>query len=208
MAVRTAYPGADQWVPDDPDLAALTRAVHECRGCDLYQDATQAVFGEGNPDAQVVLVGEQPGDAEDRKGRPFVGPAGRLLDRALEDAGIDRQTAYITNAVKHFRFEREGKRRIHQKPDVGHIAACAPWLRAELALLDPDVVVVLGATAGRALLGAAYRVMKQRGETVALADGTPAVGTVHPSSVLRSRDRDSDYRLFVDDLRVAAELLS
>lgn len=207
VATRTEYPGAEPWVPPDADLDDLRNAVPECQGCDLYRDATQAVFGEGGQTARVVLVGEQPGDAEDKEGRPFVGPAGRLLDRALEDAGIDRASAYVTNAVKHFRYERVGKRRIHQKPDVKHIQACAPWLSAELRQLDPAVVVVLGAIAGRALLGPSYRVTRQRGEPVEFADGTPAIGTVHPSAVLRSRDRDTDYQLFVDDLRVAAKLL-
>jgi DNA polymerase len=206
MASR--HRGAGEWVPPGGDLATLRAAVDRCRGCDLYQAATQAIFGEGAAGARVVLVGEQPGDVEDREGRPFVGPAGRLLDKALADAGIDREAAYVTNAVKHFRFERSGKRRIHKKPDVGHIVACRPWLDAELVTLDPDVVVVLGAVAARALLGTSYKVSKERGREVELEDGTAAVGTVHPSAVLRSRSRDEDYRLFVDDLRVAAALIS
>ncbi len=157
----------------------------------------------------MVLVGEQPGDQEDKAGRPFVGPAGRLLDRALADAGIDRDDAYVTNAVKHFRFSTrgEGKRRLHKTPDVGHITACRPWLTAELAVLDPEVVVALGAVAGRALLGASYRVTKQRGQVLELPDGGAAVGTVHPSSVLRSDDRTAAYEEFVADLQKVAALL-
>ena len=156
-----------------------------------------------------MFVGEQPGDQEDRQGHPFVGPAGRLLDRALEDAGIDRDDAFVTNAVKHFRFRREerGKRRIHKTPDVSHIKACRPWLDAELSLTEPDVVVALGATAGRMLLGSSYRVTKQRGQRLELDDGTPAVGTVHPSSVLRTEDRESAYAAFVSDLEVVASVV-
>jgi uracil-DNA glycosylase len=206
MAAR--HRGAGEWVPPGGNLASLRTAVQDCQGCDLYQAATQAIFGEGAADARVVLVGEQPGEVEDRQGRPFVGPAGRLLDKALADAGIDREQAYVTNAVKHFRYQREGKRRIHKKPDVGHIVACGPWLEAELAALEPEVVVVLGAVAARALLGPSYRVTKERGQRVELPDGTTAVGTVHPSAILRSRSRDEDYERFVDDLRTAAALLT
>jgi len=196
-------------VPPAADLSALERAIQDCRGCDLYRDTIQAVFGEGPVTARVVLVGEQPGDQEDKAGRPFVGPAGRLLDRALADAGIDRDDAYVTNAVKHFRFSTrgEGKRRLHKTPDVGHITACRPWLTAELAVLDPEVVVALGAVAGRALLGASYRVTKQRGQVLELPDGGAAVGTVHPSSVLRSDDRTAAYEEFVADLQKVAALL-
>jgi uracil-DNA glycosylase family protein len=205
----TSHPGAAEWVPPAADLSALERAIQDCRGCDLYRDTIQAVFGEGPVTARVVLVGEQPGDQEDKAGRPFVGPAGRLLDRALADAGIDRDDAYVTNAVKHFRFSTrgEGKRRLHKTPDVGHITACRPWLTAELAVLDPEVVVALGAVAGRALLGASYRVTKQRGQVLELPDGGAAVGTVHPSSVLRSDDRTAAYEEFVADLQKVAALL-
>ena len=200
--------GAAPWVPDPASLDTLRSAAQECRGCELYQDATQAVLGEGPRDAKVVLVGEQPGDQEDRQGHPFVGPAGRLLDRALEDAGIDRDDTFVTNAVKHFRFRRDerGKRRIHKTPDVSHIKACRPWFDAELSLTDPEVVVALGATAGRMLFGSSYRVTKQRGRRLELDDGTPAVGTVHPSSVLRTDDREPAYAAFVKDLEVVASV--
>jgi uracil-DNA glycosylase len=203
----TDFPGADSWVPPRPSLRGMKAAIGDCRGCDLYREATQAVFGEGPKAARVVLVGEQPGDQEDKDGRPFVGPAGRLLDRALADAGIDRDNTYVTNAVKHFRYTERGKRRIHQKPDVGHVLACRPWLTAELAAVKPEVVVVLGAVAARALLGPSFRVTKQRGEPVELDDGTVAVGTVHPSSVLRSDDRDAAYAGLVADLTVIGKLL-
>jgi uracil-DNA glycosylase len=200
--------GAAPWVPNTRSLDTLRTAVQACRGCELYEEATQAVFGEGPRGAKVLLVGEQPGDQEDRRGHPFVGPAGRLLDEALEDAGIDRDDAFVTNAVKHFRFRREarGKRRIHKTPDISHIKACRPWFDAELALTEPDVVVALGATAGRMLLGPSYRVTKQRGERLELDDGTPAVGTVHPSSVLRTEDRETAYAAFVRDLEVVASV--
>ena len=203
------YPGAETWVPPRADLRALDHAIQDCRGCDLYRDATQAVLGEGPGTAWVALVGEQPGDQEDKAGRPFVGPAGRLLNRALADAGIDRDDTYVTNAVKHFRFTTRGesKRRIHKKPDVGHIVACRPWLTAELAVVEPQVVVVLGAVAGRALLGPSYRVTKQRGQAVELPEGGIAVGTVHPSSVLRADDREAAYGEFVADLSTVAKLL-
>jgi uracil-DNA glycosylase len=201
--------GAARWVPEAADLETLRGAAQECRGCELYKETTQAVLGEGSLDARVVFVGEQPGDQEDRQGHPFVGPAGRLLDRALDDVGIKRDETFVTNAVKHFRFRREGrgKRRIHQTPDVSHIRACRPWLDAEMALTDPDVVVPLGATAGRMLLGPSYRVTKQRGERLELDDGTPAVGTVHPSSVLRTEEREAAYADFVADLEVVASML-
>src|SRR5919106_4386337 len=207
MASKLPSSAAD-FLPTRRTLEALRDAAHSCKGCDLYKNATQTVFGEGPQKASVVLVGEQPGDQEDRQGHPFVGPAGRLLDRALEDAGIDRDDTFVTNAVKHFRFRREerGKRRIHKTPDVSHIRACRPWLDAELALTDPDVVVALGATAGRMLLGSYYRVTKQRGQRLELDDGTPAIGTVHPSSVLRADDRETAYAAFVSDLEVVASV--
>jgi uracil-DNA glycosylase family protein len=200
--------GATPWVPDAANLDTLRSAAQDCRGCELYENATQAVLGEGALDAKVVFVGEQPGDQEDRQGKPFVGPAGRLLDKALDDVGIKRDDTFITNAVKHFRFNRgeRGKRRIHKTPDVSHIKACRPWLDAELALTHPDVVVALGATAGRMLLGPSYRVTKQRGQRLELDDGTPAVGTVHPSSVLRTEDRETAYAAFVSDLEVVASM--
>jgi DNA polymerase len=206
MARSSKFPGASEWVPPSADLRAMERAVQDCRGCDLYREATRAVFGEGRADARVVLVGEQPGDQEDKTGRPFVGPAGRILDRALADAGIDRDEVYLTNAVKHFRYTRQGERRLHKKPDTAHIVACAPWVTAELDRIGPDVVIVLGAVAARSLLGASYRVTKQRGEPIDLPGGSVAVGTIHPSAVLRSDDRDSAYDGLVADLRKAASL--
>jgi uracil-DNA glycosylase len=211
-------PGAQEWVPAGADIDQLRSAARGCRGCELYRDATQTVFSQGAPTARVVLVGEQPGDQEDRQGVPFVGPAGRLLDRALDEAGIDRSDAYVTNAVKHFRFSRSGpgKRRLHQTPDVAHINACKPWLDAELAILDPEIVVILGAIAGRALLGPSFRVTKQRGTLIPMPGpddedfarkGGFMLPTVHPSAVLRADDQDTAYAAFLADLRVAAAAL-
>lgn len=202
------FPGAAQWVPDGGGLKKLAAAMPACRGCDLYQDAQQVVPGEGPSTARLTMVGEQPGDVEDKEGRVFVGPAGRLLDRALNEAGIDRSDIYLTNAVKHFRFRREGKRRIHQSPAVGHVVACSPWLTAELAIVGPEVVVILGAVAARALLGPGFKVTEHRGEALELVDGTTATATVHPSAVVRSREFRRDFGLFVDDLRAAAALLA
>jgi DNA polymerase len=213
--------GAQEFVPPRPrSLTGLRRAAADCQGCDLYRTATQTVFGEGPADARVVMVGEQPGDVEDREGEPFVGPAGKLLDRAMRDAGLDRADTYLTNAVKHFKFKATdtGKRRIHQTPDRIEIVACRPWLVAEFALTHPELVVVLGATAAKALLGPDFRVTKQRGVLLpwpGAADEpadfpeTPGqvVATVHPSAVLRADNRDIAYRSFVDDLKVAADAL-
>jgi DNA polymerase len=184
-------------------------AVQGCRGCDLWRDATQAVFGEGPAHAALVLVGEQPGDQEDRQGHPFVGPAGRLLDRGLEAAGIESGTVYRTNAVKHFKWEPRGKRRIHKSPSRWEVAACGPWLAAELDLLSPQVLVLLGATAAQALLGASFRVTRERGRPHPGPGGVTAVATVHPSAVLRARDDDREREMarFVADLRAAAALL-
>lgn len=203
--------GAEEYVPDKADIDDLRKAVHDCRGCDLYKDATQAVFGEGPEDASVLVVGEVPGDQEDRQGHPFVGPAGRLLDKALVEAGIDRTQVYVTNAVKHFKYKpaERGKRRIHQKPGRTEVVACRPWLVAELDTVRPDLVVFLGATAAQSLLGTKFKVTQQRGEVVAIP-GRPerAVATLHPSSVLRSDDREAAYRDLVADLRSAASVLS
>lgn len=196
--------GATQFLPETLELPALRKAAACCEGCDLYRDATQTVFGEGPQRATFMLVGEQPGDQEDRKGAPFVGPAGHVLDRALEEAGIERDQVYLTNAVKHFSFTVKGKRRIHQKPTAAEIDACQPWLDAELAVVDPRVVVVLGATAARPLLGRAFRVTKQRGLVLPLGDRI-AVATIHPSAVLRAPDRDEAYAGLLADLKVAAE---
>jgi uracil-DNA glycosylase family protein len=208
-------PGAEQFVPEGAGLEQLEQAARGCRGCDLYRDATQTVFGEGDSHARVILVGEQPGDQEDRQGRPFVGPAGRILDRALVDAGITRNRTYVTNAVKHFKFERPegGKRRIHQAPNRTEIIACRPWLAAELDVLDPDVLVCLGATAAKAVFGPSFKVTEQRGAPLAAPaewarEDMVVVATIHPSAVLRSRDRDAMYAGLVSDLRVVASELT
>jgi uracil-DNA glycosylase len=204
---------ATPFLPSDPDpsLEALKKAAAGCKGCDLFQLGTQTVFGEGPARATVMFVGEQPGDQEDRAGKPFVGPAGRLLDEALEEVGIDRSHVYVTNAVKHFKWTARGKRRIHSKPNAREIRACRPWLDAELEDVAPRVIVVLGATAAQALLGASFRVTQQRGkplENTGLADYVLA--TVHPASVLRAPDaetRELEERAFVDDLRTVQRLL-
>ena len=201
---------AADWVPPNADIEELRAAAVGCKGCELWEPATQVVFSAGNPRAPMALVGEQPGDAEDREGIPFVGPAGKLLQRALADAGVAVGDVYVTNAVKHFRFTERGKRRIHATPQVSHIQACRPWLEAELTKVNPTLIVCLGATAARSLLGTGFRVSQQRGEVLVLP--TPVgerqvLATVHPSSVLRAtgEDRDVAYGSLVDDLRVAAE---
>ncbi|MDQ0612412.1 uracil-DNA glycosylase family protein [Microbacterium sp. W4I4] len=204
-------PGAQEWVPDGGGVRALRRAAEDCRGCELWRDATQVVFSQGPSSARMMLVGEQPGDREDLEGEPFVGPAGRMLSEALDAADIDRDDVYLTNAVKHFRFERRGKRRIHEKPGVAHIEACSPWLDAELFTVRPKVVVALGATAARALLHRTVRIGEIRGTVIEAADsrGIPLVVTVHPSSLLRLRDRaerEAAFRAFVDDLERAVEV--
>jgi DNA polymerase len=207
--------GAEEFVPADArDLDTLRSAATGCRGCELWEPATQTVFSAGSPHAKLALVGEQPGDQEDRQGVPFVGPAGRLLRKAVEEAGLDRGQVYVSNAVKHFRFTSSGpgKRRLHQTPEMRHITACRPWLVAELRLVDPDVVVALGATAAKALLGTSVRVTRDRGEvlTRSTSRGQRAfVVTVHPSAVLRTPQdaRDEAYAALVADLRVAAGAL-
>jgi uracil-DNA glycosylase family protein len=194
-------------VPDRPTLKKLREAAAGCKACPLWETGTQTVFGEGSADAEIILVGEQPGDQEDLSGKPFVGPAGRLLDKALDEAGIDRKLAYVTNVVKHFKWQARGKRRIHQKPNSAEIAACRPWLEAELALLKPKVLVCLGATAAQALLGRQFRVSKDRGVPVE-SDLAPVVmATVHPSAILRADDREQELAMFVEDLRRVAEAL-
>ncbi|MFD0316610.1 UdgX family uracil-DNA binding protein [Streptomyces flavalbus] len=203
---------AEPFVPEGGDLEALRRAASGCRGCPLHRDATQTVFGAGDVDARVMLVGEQPGDQEDRQGKPFVGPAGKLLDRALAEAGIDPGEAYVTNAVKHFKFTRAEprKRRIHKAPSLREMTACGPWLAAELALVEPELIVVLGATAGKALLGSSFRVTRVRGTVLEEEiHGRPErlVPTVHPSAVLRADDREGAYQGLVADLEVGARLL-
>jgi DNA polymerase len=196
-------------IPSGADLRAVAAAARDCTACELYRDATQTVFGEGPGDARLVLVGEQPGDVEDVQGRPFVGPAGALLDRALERVGLDRGEVYVTNAVKHFRFSARGKRRIHSKPGREHIEACHPWLDAELNVLKPQVVACLGATAVSALLGSKYRVMKNRGVLLPFREPVRALITTHPSAVLRvpDEDRKDAFDALVADLGVAAEAL-
>ncbi|UBU14260.1 UdgX family uracil-DNA binding protein [Nonomuraea gerenzanensis] len=203
--VKDGNNGAAEFLPDRLDLDALRRAAAGCEGCDLYRNATQTVFGEGPRQARFMLVGEQPGDQEDRQGHPFVGPAGRILDRGLQEAGIEREDVYLTNAVKHFSFTPRGKRRIHQKPTAAEIGACQPWLNAELAVVRPEVVVVLGATAARSLLGRAFKVTQHRGEAVPLGEAL-AVATIHPSAVLRAPDRDAAYAGFLADLQAAARV--
>lgn len=194
--------------PDTTDLDRLRSAAAGCTGCPLHEDATQTVFGEGPAGAKVLVVGEQPGDKEDLAGEPFVGPAGKLLDRAFAEAGFDRQSLYVTNAVKHFKFRREGKRRIHQKPGRTEVVACRPWLLAELRAVRPDLVLLLGATAAQSLLGPKFRLTARRGERVDAPDlVSPAVATVHPSAVLRAPDRDDAYAAFVADLEAAGKLL-
>jgi len=198
-------------VPDRPTVPRLRAAVQSCRACELWEGATQAVPGAGTSRAQAMFVGEQPGDREDREGVPFTGPAGNLFDRALEEAGIDRGRVYVTNVVKHFRYKARGKRRIHQKPDASHIAACMPWLEAELAVVDPAVLVCLGATAAQALIGRQVRVTRDRGRPLDSPLAPCTLVTVHPSSVLRARGDDARreaYRAFVEDLEQVAAALA
>ncbi|WP_406864745.1 UdgX family uracil-DNA binding protein [Streptomyces sp. HUAS MG47] len=203
---------ATPYLPRRGRLPAHRRAAADCHGCPLYRDASGTVFGRGDPHARIMLVGEQPGDQEDREGVPFVGPAGRLLRRALDEAGIDQDGVYVTNAVKHFKFTRRetGKRRIHKQPSLRETLACRPWLEAELRLVAPELVIVLGATAGRALLGESFRVGTDRGIPMPLpdvGDGIRVLATVHPSAVLRAKDRKAMYAGLVADLRTATQAL-
>ena len=212
---RRASPKTDQkpanlLLPLHPTIPALRKAAQDCRACDLWQRGTQTVFGEGAQSAKVIFVGEQPGDKEDLEGKPFVGPAGALLDKALVEAGIDRAKIYVTNAVKHFKWEPRGKRRIHKKPNAGEIAACRPWLEAEIAVLKPKVVVCLGATAAQALLGRDFRVTQHRGEFVESPNSPYVMATVHPSSILRAPDDETRHeamRRFVADLKKISRVL-
>lgn len=215
--MRMATPGAAEFVPDTDDLTVLSDAAQACEGCDLHRNATRTVFGAGSAEAKVVLIGEQPGDREDKVGRPFVGPAGRLLDRALVAAGIDRYAVYVTNAVKHFKFEERGTRRIHKTPSRTEVVACRPWLLKEIDTIQPDVVVLLGATAAKSLMGSDFRLTTHRGEVLRLpaSDGKidldvdpQVVATVHPSAVLRGPPEDLEraFDALVADLRVVAEL--
>ncbi len=197
-------------MPRKPTLPKLRQAAAGCRACDLWKRGTQTVFGDGSSRARVLFVGEQPGDREDLEGKPFVGPAGRILDASLEKAGIDRRTVYVTNVVKHFKWEPRGKRRIHQKPNSVEIGACRPWLDAELALVRPEVLVCLGATAAQALIGRSFRVSRQRGEFVASSLAPRVLATVHPSSILRAPDeetRRAETEKFVADLKKVAKAL-
>ena len=202
-------PDVAELIPPRAGLKALREAAAGCTACELWRSGTQTVFGAGTSTARLMLVGEQPGDREDREGKPFVGPAGRLLDQALEDAGIDRRAAYVTNVVKHFKWTARGKRRIHAKPNWSEIAACRPWLEAELAAVKPEILVALGATAAQALFGRDFRVTKQRGTLVETELAPQALATIHPSAILRAdeADRERELGAFVDDLRVAATIL-
>jgi uracil-DNA glycosylase family protein len=206
---RQATGSAADFLPERRSLSALREAAAGCRGCHLWQVGSQTVFGEGAEDAEAMFVGEQPGDQEDQQGRPFVGPAGRVFDEALEAAEIDRSQTYVTNAVKHFKWQARGKRRIHQKPNWAEMTACRPWLEAELEVVQPRVLVLLGATAAQSLLGREFRVTQHRGELLEsdLADAVTA--TVHPSSILRGEptEREANFAAFVGDLRVAAKFL-
>jgi uracil-DNA glycosylase family protein len=204
---RSAAP----FVPNTTSLRTLSAAAQECRGCDLYRTATQVVFGAGPRNARVVFVGEQPGDQEDRVGAPFVGPAGALLDKALAEAGIPREDVYVTNAVKHFKWEPRGKRRIHKKPRMSEIKACRPWLEAEIRSIQPVVVVCLGATAAQSVLGAQFKLMQHRGRVLPSTLAERVIATIHPSAVLRAPDsegRRAAYDMLVDDLRIVAQTLT
>jgi uracil-DNA glycosylase len=210
---RAAKPGepVSDLLPDQATLPGVREIAAGCKACDLYKRGTQTVFGEGPPNAELMLVGEQPGDAEDLAGHPFVGPAGRLLDTALEEAGIDRSQVYVTNVVKHFKWEARGKRRIHAKPNAAEIGACRPWLEVEIALVKPRVLVCLGATAAQALLGRSFKVSQQRGTLVPSPLAPVVSATVHPSSILRAPDdetRREEMRRFVKDLRTIAREMS
>ena len=208
---------ASSFVPQERTLPVLREAVQHCRGCDLYQNATQAVFGEletgaesAKPKVAIMMIGEQPGDQEDKQGRPFVGPAGKLLDRCLQEAGINRSKVYVTNTVKHFRWEPRGKLRIHKKPSMKEIHACRPWLEAELETVRPELIVCLGAVAAQSLLGSKFRITQSHGRVQRAEGFPPIIATLHPSAILRARtdeDRERDTRIFLDDLRQVTALL-
>jgi len=216
MPARTEQ-NAAPFVPDDRSLPILQKAVQHCRGCDLYQNATQAVFGEletrakaKKPKVAIMMIGEQPGDQEDKQGRPFVGPAGKLLDKCLEESDIDRRKVYVTNTVKHFRWEPRGKLRIHKKPSMKEIHACRPWLEAELEAVRPELIVCLGATAAQSLLGSGFKITKSHGKVQQAEGLPPIIATLHPSAILRARtdeDRERDTRIFLDDLRHVTDFL-
>ena len=213
----SAEQGAAPFVPDDRTLPVLQEAVQHCRGCDLYQNATQAVFGEleigtkvKKPKVAIMIIGEQPGDQEDKQGRPFVGPAGKLLDKCLEEMDIDRRKVYVTNTVKHFRWEPRGKLRIHKKPSMKEIHACRPWLEAELEVVRPELIVCLGATAAQSLLGSGFKITQSHGKVQQVEGFPPIIATLHPSSILRARtdeDRERDTKIFHDDLQRVTDFL-
>lgn len=215
MAVREKTSAAP-FVPEDRKLPVLAQAIQRCMGCDLYKHATQAVFGEveardsrAKPKVAIMMIGEQPGDQEDKQGRPFVGPAGKLLDKALEEAEIDRSEVYVTNAVKHFKWEPRGKQRIHKKPSIKEINACRPWLDAELETVKPRLIVALGATAAQGLLGSAFRITQDHGKVQDRPGLPPIVSTLHPSAILRAQtdeDRHSQMRILIEDLREAKRI--
>jgi uracil-DNA glycosylase family protein len=212
-----AEQSAAPFVPEGRTLPVLQEAVQQCRGCDLYQNATQAVFGEletgaraKKPKVAIMMIGEQPGDQEDRQGRPFVGPAGKLLDKCLEEADIDRRKVYVTNTVKHFRWEPRGKLRIHKKPSMKEIHACRPWLEAELEAVRPELIVCLGATAAQSLLGSGFKITQSHGKVQQAEGFPPIIATLHPSAILRARtheDRERDTKIFMDDLRQVTDFL-
>ena len=218
MAVATPLHGPQQqgtdaraYLPAELTLPSLRQAARGCRGCPLWERGTQTVFGAGQDWAELMVVGEQPGHEEDLSGRPFIGPAGRLLDAALEAAGIDRRRAYVTNAVKHFKWEPRGKKRIHQKPNAGEVRACSPWLQAEIAVVRPRAILCMGATAAQALLGRGFKVTARRGEVVPTALAPLAMATVHPSSILRAPDdetRRAEMARFVEDLRALRQAMA
>ncbi len=209
MAKTAPSTSAADFLPTRLSLSSLRDAASACRGCHLWELGTQTVFGEGAREADVMFVGEQPGDQEDKAGRPFVGPAGRLLDAALAEAGIDRDATYVTNAVKHFKWQARGKRRIHQKPNWAEMTACRPWLEAELKVVNPRVLVLLGATAAQTLLGRQFRVTQSRGKRIESDLAELVTATVHPSSILRGEpeEREANFAAFVDDLRFVASAL-
>jgi uracil-DNA glycosylase len=210
MAKATTIQSSAPLIPGNPTLSSLRQAARGCRACDLWKLGTQTVFGEGRPGAKVMFVGEQPGDREDLDGKPFVGPAGGILDKALAEAGIDREEVYVTNAVKHFKWEPRGKRRIHKKPNSVELAACRPWLDAEIEVVKPAVVVLLGATAAQAMLGRSFKVTEMRRKPIESKIAPYLMATVHPSSILRAPDdeaRHAEYRRFVDDLKGVAEFV-
>jgi DNA polymerase len=211
MAVTASTPTALPFLPQRRDLVSLRRAAQDCHGCDLFRKATQIVFGMGPARAAILFAGEQPGDQEDRAGEPFVGPAGKLLDACMEEAGIERSTVYVTNVVKHFKWELRGKRRLHEKPNLQEVNACRPWLESEIEAVHPRLIVCLGATAAQALLGQHFRVTRSRGKLQNITGYPPILATVHPSSILRARtagERAKERQLFVDDLTAARKALS